>query len=64
LTTSHRLQPQTWGEFAELVGYTWEDLLTNLVPDPRQCAYDVLVKNVPAEMLHDPRLDGLLVTGV
>ena len=56
--------PEASDPFVDFAG-TWgaDDLLTNLVPDPRQCAYDVLIKNVPAEVLQHPRLDGLLEWG-
>lgn len=37
-----------------------DDLVTGLIPDPRQCACDVLAENVPLEILHHPRLKGLL----
>lgn len=41
---------ELWGNYA-VVGD---------IQDPRQCAYDFLRANVPADVLNDPRLNGLL----
>lgn len=41
----------------------WGSELVGDIQDPRQCAYDYLTANVPATVLDDPRLDGLLEWG-